>query len=142
MSGYGRVLALDAEHREQQERDSFWYLASPYSKYPAGLEAAFQEVCRQAALLVHHGIPVYSPIAHTHPIAIHGGTDPLDHGIWLPADLPMMRAAYRGLIVCKMPTWEISYGIGEEIKEFGALKRRVVYMEPGVVPAELLPAAA
>ena len=120
---------------------TYWYLASPYSKYPAGLEAAFQEVCRQTALLIRHGIPVYSPIAHTHPIAIHGGMDPLDHGIWLPADLPLMRAAH-GLIVCQMATWDQSYGIGEEIKEFTKLGLPIIYMEPGVVPPELLAKAA
>jgi hypothetical protein len=142
MTGCARVLELDTEYREEQARDSFWYLASPYSKYPDGLEAAFVEVAKQAALLIRHKIPVYSPIAHTHPIAIHGGMDPLDHSIWLPADLPLMRSAYRGLIVCKMATWDQSDGIGEEIKEFGALKRRIIYMEPGVVPPELLAKAA
>lgn len=55
---------------------SYWYLASPYSKYPAGIEAAFQDICKQTALLIRHKIPVYSPIAHTHPVAIHGEIDP------------------------------------------------------------------
>lgn len=137
MTGYARVLELDREFLEAQQADSYWYLASPYSKYPAGIDAAFEEVCRQAGLLIRAKIPVYSPIAHTHPIAKYSGMDPLDHGIWLPADLPLMRNAYRGLIVCKMDTWDISYGIGEEIKEFTALKRRVVYMTPGEVPAGL-----
>jgi hypothetical protein len=116
---------------------SYWYLASPYSKFPDGLQAAFEVVSANAALLIQHKVPVYSPIAHTHPIAVHGGMDPLDHSIWLPADLPLMRAAM-GLIVCKMATWEKSYGIGEEIKEFTALGLPIIYMEPGVVPPELL----
>lgn len=49
------------------------YLATPYSKYPRGIEAAFVDASRLAACLVRLGISVYSPIAHTHPIAIRIG---------------------------------------------------------------------
>lgn len=115
---------------------SFWYLATPYSKYPEGLEAAFKVACVATADLIRAGVRVYSPIAHTHPIAHYGQMDPHDHGIWLPADAPFMQAA-RGLIVLKAESWEISYGIKEEIKEFAAAKKPIVYMEPGVVPQEL-----
>lgn len=113
---------------------SLWYLATPYSKYPKGIEAAFLVACQQTALLIRAGIPVYSPIAHTHPVAVNGDIDPLDHTIWLPADAPMMRAA-TGLIVCKMESWESSYGIGVEIAEFKKAGKPVVYMEQNVVPS-------
>jgi hypothetical protein len=123
---------------EKAQEMSYWYLATPYSKYPAGIEEAFKEAARQAALLIRAGIPVYSPIAHTHPVAINGNIDPLDHGIWLPADLPLMKSAL-GLIVCKMESWEISYGIGKEIEEFQKAGKPVVYMEPGIVPSLAVP---
>lgn len=97
--------------------DGYWYLASPYSKYPDGIHAAFYEICRCSAWLVRQGVNIYSPIAHTHPIAVWGNIDPLDHAIWLPADKPLMQGA-RGLIVALMPTWQDSYGIGVEIREF------------------------
>jgi len=116
----------------------FWYLASPYSKYAAGIEEAFRAICREAALLVAAGVPVFSPIAHTHPIAVHGEIDPLAHAIWLPADRPMMNAAC-GLIVCQMPGWEESYGIGVEVEHFQHAGKPIVFMRPGVVP-ELPPA--
>ena len=45
----------------------FWYLASPYSKYPEGTQAAFEMACWQAGLLIRAGVPVFSPIAHSHP---------------------------------------------------------------------------
>jgi hypothetical protein len=112
---------------------SYFYLATPYSKYPAGIECAFIEACKQTALLIEAGIPVYSPIAHTHPIAIHSGLDPLDHSIWLPADKPMMDAA-KALIVCKMEGWESSYGISVEIEEFHKAGKPVYMMTPGVIP--------
>ena len=109
--------------------ESFWYLATPYSKYPTGIEEAFRVACRATGKLILAGVPVYSPIAHTHPIAIYGGIDPFDYGIWIPADAPMMRAAH-GLIVLKLPTWEISYGISEEIKEFSEAGKPIEYLDP------------
>lgn len=112
---------------------SFWYLATPYSKFPSGIEAAFIVACQQTALLIRAGIPVYSPIAHTHPVAVNGDIDPLDHSIWLPADAPLMSAAL-GLIVCKMESWESSYGIGVEIAEFKKAGKPIVYMEQNIVP--------
>ena len=113
-----------------------WYLGTPYSKYPGGIEEAFICACRQAAFLVRAGIPVYSPIAHTHPIAVYGGIDPLDHRIWLPADRPKMDQS-RGLIICKMPTWGQSDGIQHEKATFRAAGKPVIYMTPGEVPAKL-----
>jgi hypothetical protein len=121
--------------------DSYWYLASPYSKYPDGLDAAFEEVCRAAALLIRAGVRVYSPIAHTHPIAKYGNIDPYDHGIWLPADEPFMKKGC-GLIVLRAKSWEISYGISVEIERFTEAKKPLVYMDPGIVPSEFVKVAA
>jgi hypothetical protein len=117
--------------------DGFWYLATPYSKYPRGIEAAFVDAAIQASILIKAGIRVYSPIAHTHPVATFGNIDPYDHAIWLPADKPFMDAAC-GLIVCKLPGWDVSFGIGEEIKLFAAAGKPVIHMTPGLVPHELL----
>ena len=106
----------------------YWYLATPYSKYPEGLEMAFVEACRVAGHLIKIGVRVFSPIAHMHPVARFCNIDPHDHAIWLPADRPIMDAAC-GLIVCKMPSWEISFGIAEEIKIFEAAGKPIEYME-------------
>jgi len=106
----------------------YWYLASPYSKYPKGLEAAFIEVSKAAAQLIKQGVRIYCPISHSHPIAIYGKIDPLDHSLWLAADKPFMDGA-RGLIVLKMDTWENSFGIGVEIEAFKAAGKPIQYME-------------
>ena len=116
---------------------SFYYLASPYSKYPLGITTAHYHVCQQAALLIRSGVPVYSPIAHMHPIAQFGDIDPFDHDIWLPVDRHMMDAA-GGLIVLKMLSWTTSYGVAEEVRHFTAADKPVVFMKPGVVPDVLL----
>ena len=54
----------------------FWYLATPYVKFPGGLAAAFVAACEQYALLIRAGVPAFCPIAHSHGAAVHGGIDP------------------------------------------------------------------
>ena len=113
----------------------YYYLSTPYSKYPGGLEAAFQMACRQAAILLKAKVPVYCPIAHGHAIGDANGIDPLDWDFWMEADAPMMEAA-KGLIVVKAPTWGLSYGIAEERKVFAAAGKPIVWMEVDVLPEE------
>lgn len=93
------------------------YLATPYSRYAAGLDAAFVAACEITASLISRGYSVYSPIAHTHPIALHGKLDPLDHTIWLPFNAAMMEASH-GLIVALLPGWDSSLGVQHEIDYF------------------------
>lgn len=100
----------------------YFYLASPYSKWPKGIDDATKEIAKIAARLIMRQLPVYCPIAHSHVIAVAGELDPLDHGIWLPADKPIADAA-AGLIVAGMHGWRESYGIGEELKWFRASGR-------------------
>jgi hypothetical protein len=121
--------------------DAYWYLATPYSKYPDGIEEAFMLACRAAADLIRAGVRVYSPIAHTHPVALHGVLDPYDHKIWLPADAPFMHNAC-GLIVLRAESWDASYGIAEEIKEFRRAGKPIIYMDVGVLPMEFRKVAA
>lgn len=111
----------------------YWYLATPYSRYPEGPEAAFRAACWQAGVLMQAGVPVFSPIAHSHPIAAECGIDPLDLDLWLRVDRPMMSRA-RGLIVVRLPTWETSKGVEHEIAFFRGEARPVFYMDPGIVP--------
>jgi hypothetical protein len=90
--------------------------------------AAWLDACAVAAHLARQGRPAYSPIVYTHPIAIHGGIDPLDHDFWLKFDAPMMEAA-DSLIVVKMDGWEQSAGIAKEIVAFERMGKPIEYME-------------
>jgi len=105
------------------------YLATPYSKYPAGIEQAFRDAAALTGRLLIEGAKVYSPIAHTHPVAIHGNIDPLNHDIWLPFDAAMMDVA-QTLLVAQMDTWEISYGVKHEIDVFRAAGKPIYYLDP------------
>lgn len=117
---------------------TYIYLATPYSKFSGGIEAAYKAACDQAALFVQAGVPVFCPIAHTHGMATHGMLDPLDHETWLDADRPFMDAA-KALVVCMLPGWEESYGVECEMKHFAAAGKTTYLMTPGQIPTELLP---
>jgi len=121
--------------------NELYYLATPYSKFPGGLDAAFEMACRETALLMKAGVPVFSPIVHTHPVAMFAGMDPLDHSIWLPCDKPMMDAS-TGIIMLLAETWEQSYGMRIELEAFTAAGKDIVWMLPGVIPSELTRDAA
>lgn len=108
------------------------YLATPYSKYPAdlgGIEGAFKDASRVAGKLMTKGVKVYSPIAHTHPLAIYGEVDPYSHDIWLPFDQTMMDLA-DACAVAMMPTWDKSRGIAHEIEVFENVGKPVIYLGP------------
>jgi len=52
------------------------YLCSPYSDFNFSVKIArFKEVCQIAADLMQSdkNLTIFSPIAHSHPIAVHGG---------------------------------------------------------------------
>lgn len=105
------------------------YLGTPYTRYKLGIERAFMDACALAARLLQVGIPVYSPIAHTHPIAVHGKLDPLDLGIWLPFDEAMMSRC-DVLLVAHMDGWDLSRGIEHEVKFFQRIGKAVFDLDP------------
>lgn len=107
--------------------NGFWYLATPYSKYALGINAAFEDACKAAAKLLSAGVHVFSPIAHTHPIASYGGLDYYSHELFVPLDEKMMRAAH-GLLVLRMDGWEESLGIKYEVEFFTKNYRPVVHL--------------
>lgn len=115
-----------------------WYLGSPYSRYPHGRQAAYEEIAMQAALLIEHGVRVFCPITHSHPVSQYLDPDKDTHETWMAVDRPLM-AASRGLIVCQLEGWQHSVGLREEIETFKAAGKPIVYMKPGTVPDEVKP---
>ena len=93
------------------------YLATPYSAFPGGIEVGFRAACELTARLLQSGVHCYSPIAHTHPVALHGRLDPLDLEVWLPFDEVMLWRCDM-LIVAHLPTWDTSKGVAHEIAFF------------------------
>lgn len=110
----------------------FWYLATPYSRYPAGKAAACEAACKVAARLFGAGILVFAPIPHTHEIAVKGGLDG-GFGQWEELDVAMMSAA-AGVIVVKMVGWQDSDGIQREIKWCQANGKPIIFMDEDGLP--------
>jgi hypothetical protein len=75
------------------------------------------------------GLKVYSPIAHTHPLAIYGGINPLAHDIWLPFDEAMMHVA-DVLLVAHMDGWRESKGIEHEVVYFATGLKPIFDLDP------------
>ena len=117
----------------------FWYLGSPYTQFPKGLDGAYRLAVHSRAMLeTITGRRVFSPIEHRHPIALRLGIDPKDGELWLRCDRPLMERAL-GLIVLLADTWQESRGLKEEICTFVELSRPVVPMAPGRAPECLKP---
>jgi hypothetical protein len=105
------------------------YLASPFTKYRLGIEAAFIEISRIAGRLVGRGLDVYSPIAHSYPLALHGGLDVLDQDLWTKVDAPFV-AMCSELYVAKMDGWQSSSGVQHEVQEFLNAGKPIYFVDP------------
>lgn len=105
------------------------YLASPYSKYPGGMQQAFNHVVEKAGELMQSGHMVFCPISHTHPIQETIGD--MDADWWLEQDFAVLDRCDE-LWVYKMPGWEESYGVQKEIEraaKFGIPVTFIPYSE-------------
>lgn len=96
---------------------SYLYLASPYSHPdPKVREERFRLACRKSAEYLLGGISVFSPIAHSHPIADYlPEAMRLDIDLWMLADLPMLRFAKELHVLC-IQGWDVSKGVAREIE--------------------------
>ena len=104
------------------------YLASPYSHPdPRVRDARFQAACRAAAALLSAGEIVFSPIAHSHPIAAHGL--PTAWEFWECADRELLRRCDE-LLVLMLPGWQESRGVQAEIATARELGMPVRYLAP------------
>lgn len=109
---------------------NFWYVATPYTKFPAGHEAAAFMAARLTAKLMRAGVRCFSPIAHSHSVCIAGLQDMQhDSDFWCDHDEPLMEAA-GGLLVVMAEGWSNSSGISREIDHFKHRNKPVVYWDP------------
>jgi hypothetical protein len=104
------------------------YLACPYSHLDSNVrEYRFKTANRAAARLMRAGHVVYSPISHTHPIAMEGDL-PLDWSYWQSVDEFYIRLCER-VIVLMLTDWKSSKGVQAEIEIARALDKPVEFME-------------
>lgn len=129
-----REIAKVGKHRLEilPAEGGLAYLATPYTNYPEGIEFAFREAARLCAELVKANVAAYSPIAHCHPLAVHGDMDPLDRDFWLGYQRKMM-ARCDALIVATMKSWDASIGIQYEVEFFAAAGRPIFHLDPNTM---------
>lgn len=105
------------------------YIATPYTKYKAGIYKAWRDAAVVCGKLKQHGVVLYSPIVHSHPIAIGGELDPLDYKMWIK-DNESQVADADACAVIQMEGWEDSYGVGVEIDSFKAAGKPIYLVHP------------
>jgi hypothetical protein len=104
------------------------YLASPYSHHdPTVVESRFEAVCREAARLMADGLHIYSPIAHTHPIAMRGAL-PTDWAYWEAYDTAIISRCTE-LRVLKLDGWDTSRGVSAEMQIADSLGIPITFEE-------------
>ncbi len=104
------------------------YLCSPYSDPDATVrQQRFEAACRAAAALLRAGIPVFSPIAHSVPIARYGL--PTTWQFWRWVDLEYLRHC-DALVVLRLPGWEQSIGVQAELALARAQRIPVIELDP------------
>jgi hypothetical protein len=104
------------------------YLASPYTDTSADVrQQRFEAACAAAAKLMAGGRIVYSPIAHTHPIArLHDL--PVGWAYWKILDRAMLSRCTE-LMVLRLPGWRASEGVTAEIQIAKDLDLRISWLE-------------
>ena len=108
------------------------YLATPFTRYPFGIDAAFIEASRIAGGLVKRGLTVFSPIAHSYPLAIHGDINAFDEAFWQRVDAAWCELCAE-LYVALMDGWRESRGVNHEIQEFIAMGKPISFVEPATL---------
>lgn len=102
-----------------------FYLATPYTKYPGGTAKAYSDALWAVTRLVEHGLDVFSPVVHFHPISVRMDDKP--HSWWMERCKPFLMAADE-LLVVKMPGWLDSAGVAEETQLFCRLSRPSMHL--------------
>jgi hypothetical protein len=105
------------------------YLAGPYSHPDENIRLErFEALNRTAAILMNRGVLIYSPISHTHPIAMAGAL-PLGFDFWEKYDRAILECCYK-LIVVRIHGWATSKGVHAEINIAMELGLEIEYMDP------------
>jgi len=108
--------------------DKLIYLASPYSHPDLTLRTIrFHSVCRVAGILMSRGEFVYSPIAHTHPIAEVMDL-PTGWEYWARYDELIIRRCDL-MYVLTIDGWDTSVGVQAEIEIAHLQAMPIIYVD-------------
>ncbi len=103
-----------------------FYLASPYThKYAEMMQVRYEFTLDIVAYLIRKKIPVFSPIAHFHVIAMQYDL-PKDYEFWKYNDEAAIRAC-SGFMIAAIEGWKQSKGIRKEY-EFAVREGKQISM--------------
>ena len=109
------------------------YLATPYSDDdPAARQARFEAVNKIAGVLMTESLLVFSPISHSHPIALAGGL-PTDYEFWRCWNNEFIRWC-DVLAVAELDGWKFSTGVNAEMQITTKLSKPIIYLNPYTEP--------
>jgi hypothetical protein len=103
------------------------YLASPYSGTIQEEYNRFHQVCKVAGRIISPDNHVFSPISHSHPIAVRCDL-PVNHDYWLQFNRSWIEWADE-IAVAMIPGWDNSKGVNWEIAEAERQNKPVRYLE-------------
>ncbi len=116
------------QERISMNKGELIYLACPYShKDPRVREERFNQVNKVASGLMSEGFYIFSPISHTHPIALEGKL-PLEWEFWEGYDTSIIKHC-KCVLVLQLDGWKESTGVQSEIKIAEKFGIPVEYME-------------
>jgi len=105
------------------------YLAAPYTHAdPSVREQRFQTINKVAASFFAQNLQVFSPISHSHPIALVGDL-PTDWEFWTRFCIKMLSVCDKFYILT-LDGWEESTGVKEETKLANAFRIPIFYISP------------
>ena len=106
------------------------YLACPYTHKDAEIrEYRFNKANEAARTLILNGYHVFSPISHTHPIALLGNL-PISWAYWAEYDKQMLSMCQE-LCVLKIFGWDTSVGVTAEREIARKLRLKLTQIYPG-----------
>lgn len=106
------------------------YVASPYTLFPGGQDAACDAIAKVVGELMVEGIRAFSPIAHGHTINRNcPDLDPSDHEMWLEQDEAWMEVS-EALVIVELPSWETSFGVSMEADYFRSAGKPIHHLNP------------
>ncbi len=104
------------------------YLVSPFTHDdPVVRRQRFEAACRAAATLISRGRTVFSPIAHSFVICLHGL--PLDWRFWERHDRRFLELCDE-VVVLMLDGWQQSVGVHAEIAIARELGKPVTFLRP------------
>lgn len=100
--------------------DKYFYLCTPYTKWPYGLDLAEKMAAEWSDKFIACGIPIFCPIVHGHNIKKISQIKE-NPKIWLELDRPFVENS-SGLIIIQEEGWHISEGIKQELNWISRIK--------------------